>query len=165
MQQEGLILIEDTRNKIGCHENVKKFCDRHGIEIVRRKLDYGDYMIESNPSVSIDTKQDLQEVAANLMNRSDSARFWREIRGASKAGIHLIVLIEHYGINNIRNVYHWKSQYNRVTGRMLMDEMIRCEMAYGVQWEFCDKRSTGKRIVELLMEHTNVYSCLPDRSN
>lgn len=160
MQQEGLILIEDTRNKIGSHENVKRFCDKHGIEIIRKKLDYGDYMLESNPSVSIDTKQDLQEVAANLMNRNDSARFWREVRGAAKAGIHLIVLVEQHGISTISDVCKWKSPYNKVTGRMLLDEMIRCEMSYGVRWEFCDKRSTGKRVIEILMEHNNVYPFL-----
>ena len=158
MQQESLILIEDTRNKVGCHANVANYCERHGIQIIREKLDYGDYMLESNPSVSIDTKQDLQEVAANLMNRKDSARFWREVRGASKNGIHLIVLVEHHGIKTVRDVCQWRSAHNGVTGRMLMDEMVRCEMSYGVRWEFCDKHSTGKRIIELLTEHINVYS-------
>ena len=151
-----MILIEDTRQKPGCHANVARFCEKHGIQIVRKKLDYGDYMVESNQSISVDTKQDLQEVATNLMNRGDSARFWREIRGASRSGIHLIVLVEHHGISSVRDVCNWQSDWNRVTGRMLMDEMIRCEMAYGVQWEFCDKRSTGKRLIELL---TGIEQC------
>ena len=150
MFQEEITLIEDTRNKVGCHANVARYCQKHGIRILRRKLDYGDYMVESNPLVSVDTKQDLQEVATNLMNRSDSARFWREIRGASANGIHLIVLVEEHGVNAVRDVIRWESKWNRVTGRMLMDEMIRCEMAYGVQWEFCDKRSTGRKLIELL---------------
>ena len=150
MFQEEITLIEDTRNKVGCHANVARYCQKHGIQILRRKLDYGDYMVESNPLVSVDTKQDLQEVATNLMNRKDSARFWREIRGAASNGIHLIVLIEEHGIESVRDVIRWESEWNRVTGRMLMDEMIRCEMAYGVQWEFCDKRSTGRKLIELL---------------
>ena len=150
MQQESLILIEDTRNKVGCHANVAKYCERHGIQIIRQKLDYGDYMLQQNPFLSVDTKQDLQEVATNLMNRSDSARFWREIRGATSSRVHLIILVEEHGINSVRDVHKWQSKWNRVNGRMLMDEMIRCEMAYNVQWEFCDKCSTGKRLIELL---------------
>ena len=145
-----VVLIEDTRNKAGKHKNVQRYCDKHGIELVREKLDIGDYMFPDG-KISVDTKENLSEVATNLMNRSDAARFWREVRAAQESGIKLIVLVEHGGeIKTINDVPKWKSKYSPVTGRRLIDEMIRLEYAYGVRWVFCDKRSTGKRLIELL---------------
>lgn len=145
-----VVLIEDTRNKAGKHKNVQRYCDKHGIELVREKLDIGDYMFPDG-KISVDTKENLSEVATNLMNRSDAARFWREVRAAQESGIKLIVLVEHGGeIKTINDVPKWRSKYSHVTGRRLIDEMIRLEYAYGVRWVFCDKRSTGKRLIELL---------------
>ena len=51
---------------------------------------------------------------------------------------------------DINDVPKWKSRYSQVTGRRLIDEMIRLEMSYGVRWAFCSKQSTGKRIMEIL---------------
>lgn len=145
-----MVIIEDTRNKVGKHNNIHRYCESIGVEIVRQKLEVGDYSIPDG-EISIDTKENLSEVATNLMNRSDSARFWREVRLSVQMGIKLIVLVEHGGkIKSINDVPSWNSKYSPVTGRRLIDEMIRLEMAYGVVWDFCDKRSTGKRIIELL---------------
>ena len=152
MTVDHMVLIEDTRNKVGQHRNIKAYCDRHGIELVRQKLEVGDYALPAG-SVAVDTKENLNEVATNLMNRSDASRFWREVRRARDMGVRLVILVEHGGkIRTIHDVPKWKSQYSPVTGRRLIDEMIRCEMAYGVEWQFCDKRSTGKRIMEILKE-------------
>ena len=108
-------------------------------------------MLDGQPGIVVDRKQSLGEVATNMMNRSDSARFWREVRRAHADGIRLVVLVEHGGqIKSINDVPKWKSKYSPVTGRRLVDEMIRCEMAYGVEWRFCDKRSTARRILEIL---------------
>ena len=145
-----MVLLEDTRNKVGSHENVKRYCENHGIEIVRVKLDVGDYMLPDG-NITVDTKQDLLELSRNLMNRADSSRFWREVRRAHEQGIKLVVLIESgRTVKTINNVARWKSKYSPVTGRRLLDEMIRLEMSYGVRWALCDKRSTGRRIIEIL---------------
>ena len=53
-------------------------------------------------------------------------------------------------IKSIKDVAEWKSTYSRVTGRQLAAEIYRVHIAYGVEFLFCDKRSTGRRIVELL---------------
>jgi hypothetical protein len=50
----------------------------------------------------------------------------------------------------INDVAHWKSQYSPVTGRRMLDEMIRLEFSYGCIFKFCDKRSTGRKIIEIL---------------
>lgn len=100
---------------------------------------------------SVDTKQDLEELNRNLMNKSDHSRFWKEVRKANENGIKLIILCEHGGqIKSIPDVAKWHSKYSLVTGRTLMEEIYRVHIAYGIDFVFCDKRNTGKRIIELL---------------
>ena len=133
--------------------HISDWFDRHGIDWRVCKLDVGDYQIYGVPTVSVDRKKSLDEVATNLMNRSDSSRFWREVRRAHEQGVRLIILTECGGqTKTVADVSKWRSKYSPVTGRRLQDEMIRLEMAYGIRWCFCDKRSTARRIVELLRE-------------
>ena len=142
--------IFDSREKKNAH--IKAFFDRHNIPYKVEKLDVGDYMIEGGYKV-IDRKQNLSELSTNLMNREDHARFWREVRRAKEQGIWLIVLCEHGGkIKSIEDVAQWKSKYSNVSGRALMEEIYKCHISYGVDFLFCDKRSTGRRIVEILEE-------------
>lgn len=150
-----MVIIEDTRNKIGKHNNVRKYCDKHGIMIVREKLDVGDYQLPGGKT-AIDTKKNLSELATNLMNRADKARFWREVRRSRETGIKLIILCEHGGkIKTIKDVATWQSKYSPVSGRALMEAIYRCSISYGVEFIFCDKRCTGKKIVELLGDANN----------
>lgn len=124
---------------------------KHGIDYEVRKLDVADYMIEGQPDLRVDRKKSLDELATNLMNRNDSARFWREVRRAHEQKIKLVILCECGGkVKTINDVPKWKSKYSPVTGRRLVDEMIRLEYSYGIVWRFCDKRSTARRIVEIL---------------
>lgn len=123
---------------------------RHGINYHVQKLDVGDYMLEGG-KVTIDTKQDLEELSRNLMNRADHARFLKEARRANTSGIHLVVLCRHGGkIKSIRDVANWKSKYSPVTGRALMDEIYRVHISYGVDFLFCTKQGTAKKILEIL---------------
>lgn len=145
-----MVLLEDTRNKIGKHKNVQAYCAKHGIELVRECLDVGDYMLPDG-KISVDTKKDLSELATNLLNPQDKKRFMREIKRASEAGIQLVVLCEHGGkIKCLQDVALWESAYSPVKGRALVNAMHRLTVSYGVKFEFCSKRSTGKRIVEIL---------------
>ena len=138
----------DTREQKNAH--VKAYFDRHGIAYVEKKLDVGDYMIE-NGTVSVDRKRTLEELSANLLNPQDKKRFMREVKRAREAGIQLVVLCEHGGkIKSIQDVALWESAYSPVKGRALVNAMHRLAVSYGVRFEFCQKRSTGKRIVEIL---------------
>ena len=133
--------------------HIRDWFDRHGIEWEVRKLDVGDYMTEGNPLVSVDRKQSLEELSRNLMNRSDASRFWREVRRAHEQHIKLVVLIEcGRTVKTVPEIAKWHSKYSPVSGRRLLDEMIRCEMAYGVVFRICDRRSTGRVIVEILTQ-------------
>ena len=145
-----MVLIEDTRNKEGKHRNIHAYCERNNIEIQRVKLDVGDYAIPGG-NVFIDTKCCLDELATNLLNRSDSCRFWREVRRAYSQGTKLIVLCECGGQYRTANdLKDWKSKWSGVSGRRLIEEIVRCERAYGVEFRLCDKRSTARIIIELL---------------
>ena len=131
--------------------HIPDYFKKHGIEYEVVKLDVADYMIEGKPDIVVDRKKSLDELATNLMNRSDSARFWREVRRAHEQHVKLVILCECGGqIKSINDVPKWRSQYSQVTGRRLINEMIRLELSYGVLWRFCDKRSTGRLIAEIL---------------
>lgn len=143
------MIIIDTREKKCDH--IKACFDKHGVEYVLQKLDVGDYQIEGNPKVSVDRKQNLSELSKNLMNKKDQSRFWKEVRRAKEQGTRLFILIEHGGkIKSIEDVSQWSDKYSGVSGRSLMNEIYRVHIAYGVEFLFCDKRSTARRILEIL---------------
>lgn len=111
-------------------------------------------MLSGQPSISIDRKKSIDELATNLLNKSDSCRFWREVRRAFAQGTKLIVLCECGGkYKTVNDLKDWHSKYSGVSGRRLIAEMTRCEYAYGVVFKFCDKRSTARLIIELLTEY------------
>ena len=142
-------IIIDSREK-KC-EHIKSWLDKHGIEYEVKKLDVGDYQIEGKLCISVDRKQNLQELSKNLMNAKDHSRFWKEVRRAREQKIKLFVLMEHGGqIKSIEDVAKWEDKYSGVSGRALASEIYRVHIAYGVEFLFCDKRSTARRIIEIL---------------
>jgi len=144
-----MILLEDTRNKEGKHENIHHYCERHGIEIVRKCLSVGDYMLPGG-NISVDSKSGLLELSRNLMNKSDHSRFYKECRRAMQQGIKLIILCEQKGINGIEDVKNWSSEYSPVSGRSLMERIYQASISWGVEFIFCHKNATGRRLIELL---------------
>lgn len=134
--------------------HIRRYLESHQIEWEVRKLDCGDYMLPGG-TISIDKKRDLQELAGNLLNPNDKGRFWREVRRARETGVKLVILCEHGGaIKAFSDVKKWKSRYGRVTGKSLSDAIFRLYMAYGVPVMYCDKRSTARRIMEILESET-----------
>lgn len=144
------MIICDTREKKNDH--VLDYFRQRDIPFEIRKLDTGDYMDADNDRLTIDRKQNLDELCGNLFS-PDKSRFWREVRRAKAEHVRMIVLIEHGGqIRSLRDVPKWRGKYTKVTGYRLYNEMCRCHIAYGVEFWFCDKRSTGKRIAEILAQ-------------
>ena len=152
------MLTVDSREKwtqAGSRDkHIKNYLDRNGIQYEVRALDVGDYMLEGG-KISVDRKQNLDELAKNLTNKADHARFMREVRRAYAARITLIVLVEHRGIKGTQDVLRWRSKHSPVTGTALVREMFRIQMAYGVKFLFCDKLSTGRMIMEILQGGKN----------
>lgn len=108
-------------------------------------------MLQECAVVSVDTKRNLNELSRNLLNRNDHSRFWREVRRAKEKGIKLIILVEHgAGIKCIQDVAKWKDPYSGVTGKKLMQEIYRVHISYGVEFLFCDKKNTGKILMDIL---------------
>lgn len=142
------MIICDTREKR--NEHILQYFALREIHYTVRKLDTGDYMDAGNPCLTIDRKRNLDELCHNLFS-PDKSRFWREVRRAHRDRIKMIVLVEHGGkVKALKDVPKWRSKYSKVTGYRLYNEICRVHIAYGVEFLFCDKRSTGKRIVELL---------------
>lgn len=142
----------DTRQKAGKHDKKHKQMEDLGYTLEFKALTgslVGDYMLSSDLSRSVDTKQNLQEINSNIF--SDTSRFMKEVRRAFENHIKLYVLIEHGGqIKSINDVPKWKPKYGNNNARRLYDRMCRISVMYGVEFVFCDKRSTGRKIIEIL---------------
>lgn len=143
-----MILIEDTRNKIGKHNNIFAYCKKNNIEIRRQVLNVGDYMLP-NGKIAIDTKKNILELANDLY--SDKLAFNKKYKKCLKEGIKLIVLTEEKP-NSRENLVSWKLEHTRINGKYLCDMMFTIELSYGVQFVFCDKKDTAKILFELLKE-------------
>lgn len=154
MSEQIRTVLTDSREKWtqpgNTDAHIKSYFESHSIPYIVQKLDVGDYTYEGL-NIAVDRKHSLDEVARNLTNRSDSSRFWREVRRAYQQGIQLVILVESGpSVLSINDVPKWKSKYSPVSGRTVQSEMIRLEQAYSVEWQFCSKRSTAKRIIEIL---------------
>ena len=132
-------------------KHISGYFDRHGIAYTVRKLDVGDYMMEGS-SVTVDRKQNVEEISRNLTNPADKARFWNEVRLASKLGLKLVVLIETNKYKHVQDLAAWRSKYSKVGGWVLVREMERLRHSYGVDFRFVPKMSAAKNIVEILTE-------------
>lgn len=149
-----MTLICDTREKPRAIQKILTEFSRQGVTVVRRKLNFADYWNPENKNVIIDRKQNLQEVAQNVIQ--GRARFVREIERCNRAGCHMIVLVEHGGkIHSLEDVMQWKNPRLRespyaVSGERLYKIMHMMASYYNFEWQFCDKGHTGKRIIELL---------------
>ena len=149
-----MTIITDTREKPRAIQKILTEFSRQGVTVVRRKLNFAAYWNPENPKVIIDRKQNLQEVAQNVIQ--GRARFVREIERCNRAGCHMIVLVEHGGkIHGIEDVMRWKNPRLRespyaASGERLFKIMTMMASYYNIEWKFCDKGHTGKKIIELL---------------
>lgn len=135
-------------------ERVQGQLERAGARIFISKLYVGDYMSLDNPRLIIDRKKDLQELCGNVCQQHE--RFRAELIRAKEAGIQLVILCEHGGqIKTLEDVYFWKNPRLKrspraTTGEQLYKSLCTIKDRYGVRFAFCDKRQTGKRIMEIL---------------
>lgn len=125
-----------------------------GCKTIVSKLYVGDYQSLDNPRLVIDRKKDLLELCGNVTQQHE--RFQRELIKAQEAGIRLIILIEHGGdIQSLEDVYFWDNPRlskspKATTGKSLYRSLCTIRDRYNVRFEFCAKRETGQKIMELL---------------
>lgn len=153
-----MTIIVDSREKEHVIGGILAEFDRQKIIYTVSKLPVADYMSLDNARLLIDRKHNLQELATNLCT-NDRTRFWNEIREAKRLGVKLIVLCEHGGpYHAMQDVAEWPGydvrnkagQAFHISGRDLMERMYKVHISYGVEFLFCDKKETGRRIIQLL---------------
>jgi hypothetical protein len=144
----------DTREHSEQIERIEKQFDDLGVKHFRSKLYVGDYQSLDNPRLVVDRKKDLQEIAGNVCQQHE--RFRAELIRAQEAGIQIVILCEHGGqIRSLEDVFFWDNPRRRtskgaISGQRLFKILSTMKEKYGIRFEFCDKRQTGRRIVEIL---------------
>ncbi len=144
----------DSREKAKAIDKILAEFDKQGIDHFSSKLPVGDYQSLDNARLVIDRKQNLSELCSNVCQQHK--RFKAELERANKLGIKLIILCEHGGsIKELGNVNKWnnprlKKSPLAMSGERLFKVLYTMSKKYDVDFLFCDKRNTGKRIIELL---------------
>ena len=154
-----MVIQEDTRQQAGKHDIKHAYFSENGVDLVRCKLPFGDYA--PVPPVSIDTKNSMDEIAANICGK-EHTRFINECKAAKSAGCQLIILVENtVGISDISQVHTWVNPriiYSDkcVQGDRLQKAMETISERYGVKFLFCEPADAGRQIKELLSEWETV---------
>lgn len=144
----------DSREKAKAITKILAEFDKQDIKHFSSKLPVGDYQSLDNARLVIDRKQNLSELCSNVCQQHK--RFKAELEKANELGIKLIVLCEHGGgIKELGDVNRWynprlKTSPLAMSGQRLFKVLYTMSKKYDVEFLFCDKRSTGKKIVELL---------------
>lgn len=161
----------DSREKARAITKIIKTFDESGVNHFSSKLLVGDYMNLDNPRLIIDRKQNLQELCGNVCQQHE--RFKKELVKAMQANIQLIILVEHGpDVKCIEDVYFWQNPRKHevrwrvvngkreryvvsakaVDGNQLYKSLCTIRDRYSVRFEFCEKKDTGRKIMELLGE-------------
>lgn len=164
-----MVIQVDSREHKKEYERICRQFDDIGIKHFRSKLYCGDYQSLDNAKLCIDRKKDLQELCGNVCQQHE--RFKNELIRARDAGIQIIILCEHGpDIKSIEDVYFWKNPRKHriiwktingkktptvisekaIDGYQLYKSLCTIRDRYGVRFEFCTKKDTGKKIAELL---------------
>ncbi len=155
-------VIVDSREKPKAIERTLQYFSDHGIEYEVSKLLFGDYMDWNRPGVVVDRKQNIAELAKNCTVEHE--RFRREMDKARKAGATLVVLVEQnryidrgewVEVDSIEDLLRWSSPHTMVRGEKVYRVLASWTAKYPLRVEFCDKRSTGRRIAEILYRDEN----------
>ena len=150
-------LIIDTREKPKAIQGIIKTLDAAGIRYDRSKLLFGDYMDYNRPDLVIDRKQNVAELAKNVT--VERSRFVNELERAKAANARLVILVEQnrykYGsewrrINSIEDLMLWSDPHTSIQGEKVFRTLSALCYRYNIIVKFCDKRQTGKEIIEIL---------------
>lgn len=155
----------DSREKARAITKIMETFDSLGVHHFVSKLYVGDYMNYDNPRLVIDRKQNLSELCSNVCQQHE--RFRNEIVRAGEHGIKIIFLVEHgkdvrtledviwwdnpRSVKRIQDAGRWTTiQTKAMQGDTLYKILCTMRRKYGCEFLFCDKKDTGRRIVELL---------------
>lgn len=147
-----MVIIEDSRQRRGKHEEKRQYFLDHDVIVVRQQMKWGDYGLY--PSVVVDSKRDIIEIAQNLCgSASERNRFTKEMKTAQENGITIVFLIEDKRFTCQSDLYDVKMKLHSgkvVQGTQLATAMSICEVRYGCEFQFCSPDEAGYRIIEIL---------------
>lgn len=147
----------DTREKAKTIAPILDYFDSVGISYESTKLLFGDYREYSRPETVIDRKHGIAELAKNCTVEHE--RFRRELERAKKAGATLILLVEQnrykdrgewVKVETIEDLLRWSSPHSMVRGERVYRVLKSWTAKFPLRVEFCDKRATGRKIIEIL---------------
>lgn len=152
----AVVIYEDSRQQEGKHDTKRKWFERHGIEVVRRKLDFGDYMTEGS-NVSVDTKRGISEVAMDVGRDHD--RFAREMERAREAGYRLVILVECGApYRSVDDVAHWTNKACRMCEHY---KRLMCDPNAGGRCKrFKRKPMRGQTVAKTIKSMADGYGCI-----
>ena len=150
-------LLIDTREKPKAIKRILQQFDDAGIVYESTKLLFGDYMDFNRPNIVVDRKQNIAELAKNCT--TDHVRFRAELERAKRAGATLVVLVEQIrykdrdewrAINDLTDIIYWSNPHTTIRGEKVYRVLSSWCAKYPLRVEFCDKRVTGKRILQII---------------
>ena len=150
-------ILIDTREKPQAIVNIKKYFDARGIKYELKKLDFGDYMTNEHGGISIDRKQNIDELAKNCTVEHE--RFRRELERARNANAKLIILVtqnrftfrtERITVHEPMDLIRWQSRYSVVNGDRVYRILCKWMNEFDLDVVFCAKNSAGYMITKIL---------------
>lgn len=151
------LLLIDTREKPKAIKSIIAEFEKLGIQYERTKLLFGDYMDYGQPHTVVDRKQNIAELAKNCTREAE--RFKEELKRAQRANSELVILVEQtrykdrgiwVPVRSIADLMMWSSPHTTIRGEKVFRVLSSWVAKYPIRVEFCDKRQTGKRILEIL---------------
>ena len=150
-------LLIDTREKPKAIRSIVKYFDSIGLTYEPTKLLFGDYMDWNRPQIVVDRKQNIAELAKNCT--VEAQRFKNELERAQRANSRLVILVEQnrykdrdewVKVEQISDLIMWSNPHTTIRGEKVFRVLSSWVAKYDLGVEFCDKRVTGKRIIEIL---------------
>ena len=143
----------DSREKARAIEKIICEFQSQDIKYFISKMYIGDYCNHSNPLVLIDRKQNINEIAINAVSGHD--RFKRELIRLDDIGGKMYILIEQDKIDgkriqSLEDVILWENKHGAVQGDRIYRILKSWQNKHNIEYMFCAKKDTGKRIIELL---------------
>ena len=152
-----MVIQCDTREHKKEWKRIQSQFDSLGVQYFRSKLYCGDYQSLDNAKLCIDRKKDLQELCGNVCQQHE--RFKAELIRAREADIKSVGDV-YFWENPRKHKVIWRTVNGKRVKAVISDKAVDgCQLykslctirdKYGVQFEFCTKEETGRRILELL---------------
>lgn len=154
-----MYLLIDSREKPKAISSILNHFAKNNVKYDVTKLYFGDYMDYAKPNRVVDRKQNIAELAMNCTR--DHKRFKRELERVKATGSELILLVEQnsfkdreqtISVETIEDLMLWTAPKGVVRGEQVYRVLVSWCHKYPLRVEFCHKRNTGQRILELLEE-------------